>query len=50
MRSKFTLQEGRKKRKKKFLDEVTTTLIWGCKGGAGVFIQNILHYTLVYIV
>lgn len=24
-----------KNRKKKFLDEVTTALIWGCKGGVG---------------
>nr|DAG77209.1 MAG TPA: hypothetical protein [Caudoviricetes sp.] len=29
---------------------MTTALIWGCKGGVGVLIQNILHYTLVYIV
>nr|DAQ24344.1 MAG TPA: hypothetical protein [Caudoviricetes sp.] len=39
-----------KNRKKKFLEEVTTTLIWGCKGGVGVYVQNILHYPLVYIV
>ena len=49
-RSKFNLQEGRKNRKKKFLGEVTTALIWVYLGGVGVFIQNILHYPLVYIV
>ena len=39
-----------KKRKKKFLDEVTTALICGYLVGVGVLIQNILHYSLVYIV
>ena len=39
-----------KNRKKKFLEEVTTALICGYLGGVGVFIQNILHLQLVYIV
>lgn len=30
-----------KNRKKKFLDEVTTALIYGCLGGVGVYYEKI---------
>lgn len=37
-------------RKKKFLDEVTTALIYSHIGGVGVFLLKLLHYVSVYIV
>lgn len=39
-----------KNRKKKFLDEVTTALIYGYLGGCGVCFENIQQKALVYIV
>ena len=39
-----------KNRKKKFLDEVTTVLIYSYKGGMGVFLLKLLHFMSVYIV
>lgn len=39
-----------KNRKKKFLDEVTTALIYSCKGGVWVFLLKLLHFMSVYIV
>lgn len=37
-------------RKKKFLDEVTTVLIYSHKGGVVVFLLKLLHFVSVYIV
>lgn len=39
-----------KKSEKKFLDEVTTVLIYSYKGGIGVFLLKLLHFMSVYIV
>lgn len=44
------LYKKTEKRKKKFLDEVTTALIYSYKGGAGVFLLKYLHFVSVYIV
>lgn len=43
------LYKKAKNRKKKFLDEVTTALIYSYKGGVGVFLLKLLHYMSVYI-
>ena len=39
-----------KNRKKKFLDEVTTALIYSYKRGGGVYNKNIVQIVSVYIV
>lgn len=37
-------------RKKKFLEEVTTALIYGYLGGGGVYIEKIGQFMLVYTI
>lgn len=49
-RKVIKLYKKAKNRKKKFLDEVTTALIYSYKGGVGVFLLKLLHFVSVYIV
>lgn len=49
-RKVIKLYKKLKNRKKKFLDEVTTALIYSHKGGVGVFLLKLLHFVSVYIV
>lgn len=44
------LYKKAKKSEEKFLDEVTTALIYSYKGGVGVFLLKLLHFVSVYIV
>lgn len=49
-RKVIKLYKRLKNRKKKFLDEVTTALIYSYIGGVGVFLLKLLHFMSVYIV
>ena len=49
-RKVIKLYKMTKNRKKKFLDEVTTALIYCYLGGVGVCFENIRHFVSVYIV
>lgn len=44
------LYKKAEKSEEKFLDEVTTALIYSYKGGVGVFLLKLLHFVSVYIV
>lgn len=44
------LYKKAEKSEEKFLDEVTTALIYSYKGGVGVFLLKYLHFVSVYIV
>ena len=44
------LYKKAEKSEEKFLDEVTTALIYSYKGGVGVLLLKLLHFVSVYIV